>query len=175
MIKFGVFNRKETSKAELFKPVFIEMYPKLVRYATQLISDGDEARDIVSDIMEQAWNRFFTLDEDTRNAWFYTSVRNACLNRLKHLDVEKQHISNIIEATIADINTGYREHELLLQKAEQIAKELKEPTCTILRLCYWEKKTYKEVANQLGISSDTVKKHISKALNILRTKMKIES
>jgi RNA polymerase sigma factor (sigma-70 family) len=48
---------------------------------------------------------------------------------------------------------------------------LPEPTCTILRLCYWEKKTYQQVAGELGISPDTVKKHISKALRTLREAM----
>ena len=65
-------------------------------------------------------------------------------------------------------NQGYRAHEALLQQAENIARSLPEPTCTILRSCYWEKKTYQQVADELGISPDTVKKHISKALRTLR-------
>ncbi|MBQ5834532.1 MAG: winged helix-turn-helix transcriptional regulator, partial [Bacteroidaceae bacterium] len=38
--------------------------------------------------------------------------------------------------------------------------------------CYWDKQTYRQVAEHLGISPDTVKKHISKALRILRETMK---
>ena len=74
--------------------------------------------------------------------------------------------------TLADVKSNYREHEALLQKAETIARSLPEPTCTILRLCYYEHLTYREVAQQLGISPDTVKKHISKALRTLREAMK---
>ena len=109
---------------------------------------------------------------DEPNAWFYTATRNGCLNRLKHLQVEHSHIDAIVLATQADVDNGYWEHEALLQKAEAIARSLPEPTCTILRLCYWEKKTYREVAEQLGISPDTVKKHISKALRTLRETMR---
>ena len=69
------------------------------------------------------------------------------------------------------MNQGYRAHEALLQQAENIAHSLPEPTCTILRSCYWEKKTYQQVAEELGISPDTVKKHISKALRTLREAM----
>lgn len=172
MIKFAIFQPKKPLKEELFKPVFMEMYPKLVRYATQLMNDVDEAKDIVGDVMERAWNEFDKLDESTRSAWFYTAVRNGCLNRMKHLNVEMQHIEAVIHATRADVDNNYMEHERLLQKAERIAEELSEPTCTILRLCYWQKMTYKYVANRLGISPDTVKKHISKALRILRESMK---
>lgn len=160
------------SKEERFREMFMEMHPKLVRFGIQLMGDADEAKDMVSEVMEQAWAMFDTLEISTRNAWLYTSVRNKCLNRLKHLHVEQEHINAIIEATRADADNGYREHEALLQKAEHIARNLPEPTCTILRCCYWEKKTYKQVAEQLGISSDTVKKHISKALRTLREAMK---
>ncbi len=147
------------------------MYPRLVRYATTLMGDADEAKDIVSETMEQAWKEFDKLEADTRSAWMYAAVRNGCLNRLKHLNVEQQHINSLIEATRADMSNSYREHEALLQQAECIARSLPEPTCTILRLCYWEKKTYQQVAGELGISPDTVKKHISKALRTLREAM----
>jgi RNA polymerase sigma factor (sigma-70 family) len=63
---------------------------------------------------------------------------------------------------------GFDEAVYVLQQAENIARSLPEPTCTILRSCYWEKKTYQQVADELGISPDTVKKHISKALRTLR-------
>lgn len=158
-------------KEERFEQLFTEMYPRLVRFAATLTGDADEAKDIVSETMEQAWKEFDKLKESTRHAWLYTAVRNRCLNRLKHLNMEQQHIDALIAATQAEMNNGYREHEALLQKAETIARNLPEPTCTILRRCYWEKKTYQQTANELGISPDTVKKHISKALRTLREAM----
>lgn len=135
--------RRRNHKEEHFERLFAEMYPRLVRFATTLMSNTEEAKDIVSETMEQAWKEFDQLKENTRSAWLYATVRNGCLNRLKHLNVEQQHI----------------------------ARSLPEPTCTILRSCYWEKKTYQQVADELGISPDTVKKHISKALRTLREAM----
>ena len=162
-----LFHKSQT-KREAFGQMFTEMYPRMVRYATQLMGDREEARDIVSEVMEQAWKHFEQLNKNDRGGWIYTAVRNNCLNRLKHLNVEQQHIDRLIEATRAEMNQGYRAHEALLQQAENIAHSLPEPTCTILRSCYWEKKTYQQVADELGISPDTVKKHISKALRTLR-------
>ena len=147
--------RRRNHKEEHFERLFAEMYPRLVRFATTLMSNTEEAKDIVSETMEQAWKEFDQLKENTRSAWLYATVRNGCLNRF-------------IEATRAEMNQGYRAHEALLQQAENIARSLPEPTCTILRSCYWEKKTYQQVAEELGISPDTVKKHISKALRTLR-------
>lgn len=162
---------KDHTKREAFGQMFTEMYPRMVRYATQLMGDSEEARDIVSEVMEQAWKHFERLDANDRGGWIYTAVRNASLNRLKHLQVEKDNVQALYEATLCDVETNYREHEALLQKAEAIARSLPEPTCTVLRLCYYEHLTYREAAQRLGISPDTVKKHISKALRTLREAM----
>ena len=172
-MKLAIFRKHEASDEEQrFHTLFVEMYPKLVRYATALMADADEARDIVSDVFERAWQRHSTLDEETDHAWLYAAVRNACLNRLKHLKVEQEHLEAVIEATRTDMADNYRQHEALLRHAEEIARNLPEPTRSILRLCYWDKQTYSQVAEHLGISPDTVKKHISKALRILRETMK---
>lgn len=48
-----LFHKNQT-KREAFGQMFTEMYPRMVRYASQLMGDGEEARDIVSEVMEQA-------------------------------------------------------------------------------------------------------------------------
>ena len=171
MAGLSIFNiRRRPTKEERFRELFLSMHPKLIRYATTLMGDADEAKDIVSEVFGRAWQEFDMLGESP-SAWLYTATRNGCLNRLKHLKVEQAYIEAIVLATQADVDDGYWEHETLLQKAEAIARSLPEPTCTVLRLCYWEKKTYQQVAEQLGISPDTVKKHISRALRMLREEM----
>ncbi len=172
MVKLTVFRKHRGADEERFHALFTEMYPKLVRYATSLLNDADEAKDVVGDVFERAWQRCEALDGDTEHAWLYTAVRNACLNRLKHLQVEREHIDAVIEATRADMMEGYRRHEALLRRTEEIARNLPEPTRSILRMCYWNRQTYRQVAEHFGISPDTVKKHISKALRILRESMR---
>ena len=90
--------RRRNHKEEHFERLFSEMYPRLVRFATTLMDNTEEAKDIVSETMEQAWKEFDQLKENTRSAWLYATVRNGCLNRLKHLNVEQQHIDRLIES-----------------------------------------------------------------------------
>ena len=78
--------RRRNHKEEHFERLFAEMYPRLVRFATTLMSNTEEAKDIVSETMEQAWKEFDQLKENTRSAWLYATVRNGCLNRLKHFE-----------------------------------------------------------------------------------------
>lgn len=168
-----IFWKNRDNRERDFEHLFREMYPRLVRFSMTLIDDQDEAKDVVADVMCKALDIFEDMEMEALKGWLYTTTRNSCLNVIKHKKVENSHADFIIEATRFEMNNNYREHEALLQKAENIAKALSEPTCTILRMCYWEKKSYKEVASELGISVDTVNKHISKALRILREAMLI--
>lgn len=58
--------RRRNHKEEHFERLFAEMYPRLVRFATTLMSNTEEAKDIVSETMEQAWKEFDQLKENTR-------------------------------------------------------------------------------------------------------------
>ena len=86
MAKLTIFRfRGHISREERFRQLFVEIYPRLLRYAIQLMSDREEAKDIVGEVMEEAWKCFDRLEAETQNAYFYTATRNTCLNRLKHL------------------------------------------------------------------------------------------
>ena len=101
--------------------MFLRHYPRLVRLATQFTGDGDEARDIVADVMETAWRRHAGMKECSLGAWLYRCVRNACLNRLRHIKVENCHIADLIEATKAATDDDYLRRERLLTYVEAVA------------------------------------------------------
>ena len=100
-----LFHKSQT-KREAFGQMFTEMYPRMVRSATQLMGDREEAPDIVSEVMEQAWKHFEQLNKNDRGGWIYTAVRNNCLNRLKHLQVEQENVKALYEATLADVESN---------------------------------------------------------------------
>lgn len=163
-----IWKKNTDNKTTAFESLFRQQYPPLVRHATQLLNDPEEAKDVVEEAMEQAWKRWDTLAETQRTSWLFTTVRHLAINRLKHRQVKTDHAEGIREATVFDLQSQYWEHEYQLRQAESVVKALGEPTRTIVRLCYFEQNTYRETAEQLGISPDTVKKHISKALRTLR-------
>lgn len=158
---------------EQFHRMFLRHYPRLVRLATQFTGDGDEARDIVADVMETAWRRHAGMEEGCLGAWLYRCVRNACLNRLRHIKVENCHMADLIEATKAATDGDYLRRERLLTYVEAVAGSLKEPTRSIIRMCYYEHMTHAQAAERLGISPETVKKHIRKAFDAIRSSIKI--
>ena len=75
------------------------------------------------------------------------------------------------EEYIRQATEFYSDYSVELEKdrlVEQMLNSLKPPKDEILRLCYFERKRYADVAEMMGISPNTVKKHISGALKMLR-------
>ena len=129
MAGLSIFNiRRKPTKEERFRELFLSMHPKLIRYATTLMANADEAKDIVSEVFGKAWKEYESLGEQA-NAWLYTATRNGCLNRLKHLKVEQAHIEAIVLATQADVDDGYWEHETLLYTSSMLCS----PSTTLIR------------------------------------------
>ena len=55
----------------------------------------------------------------------------------------------------------------LVNIANKVVDSLGEPTRTILIRCYIEGKMYREVAQEFGVSTSAIKKHMIKALRLL--------
>ena len=52
-----IWKKKTDDKTTAFEGLFRQQYPLLVRHATQLLGDPEEARDVVGEALEQAWQR----------------------------------------------------------------------------------------------------------------------
>lgn len=161
------------NEKEQFRQMFMTHYARLVRVAIQFMGDKDEAADIVADVMEKAWLRFAGIKADERGAWLYMSVRNACLNRIKHMRVISTHTERLAEATRVDSEADWHERERMMKAVETVACSLDEPARSIIRMCYYEHNTHRQAAERLGISHETVKKHVRKALDMIRKNIKL--
>ena len=151
-----------------FEQIYKENYARLYYYAFRFITDEDTCKDIVNDVFEKAWQNFGKLNPETASAYLYAQVRNRCIDHLRHQQVEEQYADFYRAITEEDMDTSPDEREERLQRIEAFIEQLKDPTKTILKECYYENKKYQEVAEDFGISTNGVKKHIMKALKMLR-------
>lgn len=154
-----------------FEVIFKRNYRKLCILAFQIIKDTEEAKDIVNDVFEFTWKNFDGLREDTIDAYLYTSVRNRSLNQLERGRMKNSISDADLEAWAALEPTG-EEPDDLIDQIYAVCERLPDKTRHVLNQCYFHHKKYKEVAEEMGITSDAVKKHIMKALKILRDSVK---
>lgn len=157
-----------------FEQLYKKNYTSLYYYAFRFITDEEVCKDIVNDVFEKAWQNFGKMNPETASAYLYAQVRNRCIDHLRHQQVEEQYADFYRVITEKDVDTSPDEREERLQRIEAFIEQLKDPTKTILKECYYENKKYQEVAEKWGISTSGVKKHIMKALKMLREEFGIK-
>ena len=76
-----------------FQLIFDEMYQRLCAYSSRYLYDDQEVEDLVQDSFITLWNKRGDFDHiNAIKSFLYTSVRNKCLNVLKHQTVIKEHL-----------------------------------------------------------------------------------
>lgn len=147
--------------------IFQQHYRPLCLYATHYLHDIDEAEDVVQDCFVKLISR--SIMPENIKAFIYTSVRNACIDRLRRQSPIDTEISpSDLSGTISDDQaqeSSFREAELWT------AIELLPERCReIFLMSKRDGMTYREIAEELNLSEKTVEHQISKALKTLRGK-----
>lgn len=156
-------------KEAAFKELFDRYYMPLCLYSVQITDSFDFAEDIVQEFFISFWEKkiYKQVRENLRHYLFYC-IRNASLAALKKTktvlleEVEEEAYSLPDELT--------DESELTKQQAVLLdnIKQLPEQCAYIFVEIVIHGKKYKEVAEELHISVNTVKTQLSRALKRLR-------
>jgi len=167
---------KEGINLSQFEQVFREQYSRLYYYANDFVQDDEAARDIVSDVFTAVWNERSRMKLATLPAYLMTSVRNQSINYLrKNAGRESFEPNDAMATLMADNEEDLSTLNERLDKLQNILNQLPDKTRFVIEECYYHDKKYSEVASEMGISSDGVKKHIVKAFRLLRESFGINS
>lgn len=152
-----------------FDRIFRLYYEKLYYFAMQFIADEEECHDIVSAAYEDVWRNFAQIEAATVRQYLYASVRNKCIDYLRRQSRQLRYAEFVANTSSTYVSESrYLEQEDNERIISQVLDTLKPPTREILEACYLEEKKYREVAEEMKISISTVKKHMVKALKMIR-------
>lgn len=155
-----------------FDLMFSQYYNKLCNYAATIILDHDVAEDLVQDLFAEIWvTRNKLAIKTSFSAYLYRSIYNSCLDHLKHLKVKDKHESIFPNQNIASFNDSLIFAELL-EKLEESIEQLPEQCKKIFRLSRFDNLKYREIAEKLQISENSVDTQIRRALNKLKDDLK---
>ena len=155
-------------ETETFEEFFKVNFERFYCYALHLLNDEECSRDIVYDALEDVWRNYSNEEVDNWFRYTMSTVRNRCLDYIRHRAVHKRYADFFVHAVERQTEMGETEEDARLLAIRQIMETLSPRTRLVLQECYIHKKKYKEVAAELDISVNAVKKHIVKALKIIR-------
>ncbi|WP_321997544.1 RNA polymerase sigma-70 factor [Draconibacterium orientale] len=169
----NLFINIQQGDEKAFEKLFKLYYGYLCNFATKIIADDVAAEEIVQDFFVKFWERRTDLSvESSLKNYLFRSVKNLCLNYIKHNNIKLQHAQKVIaESETSNFNNDYIEVDLAADIAKSI-EELPEKRREIFRLSREEGLKYREIAEKLNISIKTVEAQMSLAIKSLRDKLK---
>lgn len=154
----------------VFEQLFDQYYDRLVVFAARYLDSYDDAADLVQGFFVEFYERRAIMYLRNLNAFFFQSVRNKCLNELKHRAVVRKHEEDVL-ATEDESEEDDLDDEGATEIAMKVAAILKKlaPQCRrIFEMSRLEGRSNDEIAAELNISKRTVETQISNALKALR-------
>ena len=148
--------------------LFKANYTSLYVYAFQMINDAEVCRDIVGDAFEYVWTNHDKMDVPTVKSYLYRCVRTKCIDYLRHQQVHELYTWFYLWMTSQTVESESFESGERTRRLHKAIQLLTPRTRHILEECYVRRKKYREVADELEISISAVRKHIMKALQIMR-------
>ena len=157
----------EREKDLYFKEIFQRNYEKLFLYALYLIGNGEEARDIVSDVFRSLLENLKVVLLSKVDSWLFVTTKSRCIDCIRH----RKHINVFAKYYLEnnDVNAFTLDcYDERLDTIIEIINQLPDKTRHIMELCYLEDMTYKEAGELLNLKPSGVKKHILKGLQYIR-------
>lgn len=156
-------------KEKEFEVFFKQRYQHAHHFALQMIGDEEACHDIVEDSFEVLWKRFDEIGSESRVAFLFRLIRYKCADILRRNQTSSLYAQRYLQShddshdpNMVDI------HEERINQITMLMEKLTPRTRQILHECYFNHRSYTEVARQLDISTSAVKKHMIQALKFLR-------
>lgn len=156
--------------------LFEAHYTSLYLYALHFLEDEEDAKDIVSDTFASVWQQWQKEElpvKDPSLSYLYTSVRNRCVDFLRHTQA-KENYAKFIEYTALNEDEG-EQYEQRVRLMNRLIEQLPEPGRNILQCCYFKRMSYQETADSLQLTLVVVKKNMLKMFKLLREGLRKEN
>lgn len=156
---------------EYFEELFERHFKSLTAFAHSFVRDEGAAKDIVHDVFVVLWNGRGKLDSSRPlKPYLYTLTQNFSLNYLKHLRVVEANHDRVADVLFAE-QPEQGEYDERYRRVKTRLDSLTAGQRDAFIKCVVDGKTYREAAEELNVSVNTVKTQISRAYAAIRSKL----
>lgn len=161
----------DLSSAKQFKAGYEQYFTALKYFAMHYLENEEAVLDLLQDFFIKLWEKGEVYqNEEAFKAYLYRGVRNSCLNYLRckkrrekrmegyeKEDYEKDFVSRVIEAEVFSL-------------INEVFEELPEACKRVYRMSL-EGKSHREIADELHIAINTIKRHKNHANRYIRERL----
>lgn len=153
-----------------FDKVYYRYSKRLFVFSVKFLKDRQEAEDLIQKVFTVIWERRSYLNPDKSiEGYLFKIVRNEIYDLMKLRAIREYYSNYILHESEADADD--LEKKQLIEQVFELVDDLPEKRAKIFRMSKEEGLTYKEIAEQLNISENTVDTQIRHSLNYLRKGM----
>lgn len=146
----------------------------LYRLALRITMNKEEAEDVVQDTLMKVWDRRDSWQNiESIEAFSLTICRNVALDKVKRSSWSNESLDQVgVEPQASASATPYKRAEQrdMLDMVRRIVDSLPEKQKSCMQLRDFEGKTYKDIAQVMGISEEQVKVNIYRARQAVKQK-----
>lgn len=140
---------------------------RLYCYAMSIVGDADACRDILNEVFLRLWGTKTDIDERHIYAYLVKAVRHAAVDYLRN-EVKMREFREEALKNMSPLDTDYSDEMEKDKLVYRMIAGLKPPADTIVEMKYLKEMKVNEIAQQLDMSVNTIKKHLVKSLKKLR-------
>lgn len=157
-----------------FEWVYRAYFLRMRRFAREYVLWDEEAENVVQDVFALLWEKREELRvESNLDAYLFSLVKHRCLNYLRHQEIAEEYRQEQASKLYALERLGDGMGEVDLEEAIRVAIEKLPERCReIFVMSRMEGKKYREIAEALGLSANTVENQIGIALKKLREELR---
>lgn len=163
-----ILNEISKRNKKVFENFFKNHYENLVMYANGYLFDKAASEDLVQEVFIYVWENSKKITiKSSLKGYLYTMVRNRCYNYLKSIritdsyDILEFNI-NLITENVFD-STSEEDKKTVYHQILKIVDSFPDKMQQVVKLKFLHGLKYKEIAEELDISVNTVKTQLRRA------------
>ena len=149
----------------ILERLFRQNYSEMIHLASVLLGNDEEAEDVVQDIFFRVARSDMPPKDDR---YLLTAVRNACLNRIRQMQLHDRVKGLMPIENEADLQPIDKRLERLDAIAAYVDEQFEEPHRSIFHLRFDEDLTVGEIARRLGLNPNTAYKYLMQSIQQIK-------
>jgi RNA polymerase sigma-70 factor (family 1) len=150
-----------------FKEIYLRYFAPLFRFAQEYLYSEEDAQNIVQDLFTMLWERKEFSKIENHSAFLYRSVKNKCIDLLRHRIVaqknEMQYRLSLDALEEMNLDEEESPEDIMNRKIALLPPKCRE----IFILSKIKGKRHKEISSMLNISISTIENQMAIAMKKL--------